>query len=565
MTLASRCRLEYNEYSAMRLDNGGEVVYQIFVVEDELLIRQSIRKVIEGMPGPYAFCGEASDGELALSMMQDLMPDIVLTDIRMPFLDGLELTRHAKEMMPWLKVAIISGYGDFEYTQRAIGLGVDQYLLKPIRPPELIRAIEEMARRIDADKRKQTIPRGYDTDEVQQALRQHFMQQLLYGRLHTSTLLEKARSLQLDVVSPFYQPVLFSFGVPEDAQPLHISVQNLLERMELPLYCFTESNLLTVLLDGQDAESLNERVYQFNAILRHELREICPQITTVVGGAVQRLSAVGQAYRTASDLLKKVYGVSLGQVVDVNDASQIVAEMIELGDPFGPAFQQKLQRIDPGEVETLVDEVLSSPEGSRFGSTLMRYYALVDLLKMTVEQAVKAGATDAGPAPDVKDVASRLSAEYDVMAASATLESFREVAVALVRRLVTLRREPRAQEENIGAMKYSHVISRAEKYVAENFCDPNISLISVAKYVGLSAAHFSTIFSQTVGRSFISYLTAMRIERAKELLATTNMKLAAIAMEIGYNEPNYFSHVFRKSEGVTPKEYRNRASAAENE
>ena len=90
--------------------------------------------------------------------------------------------------------------------------------------------------------------------------------------------------------------------------------------------------------------------------------------------------------------------------------------------------------------------------------------------------------------------------------------------VALLQRFVSLRREPRAQEESLGTMKYSHVISRAEKYVAENFCDPNISLLSVARYVGLSAAHFSTVFSQTVGRSFINYLTAMRIERAKELL-----------------------------------------------
>ena len=113
------------------------------------------------------------------------------------------------------------------------------------------------------------------------------------------------------------------------------------------------------------------------------------------------------------------------------------------------------------------------------------------------------------------------------------------------------------KQESMTGVKYSHVISKAEKYVAENFCDPNISLISVAKYVGLSSAHFSTVFSQTLGRSFINYLTAMRIEKAKELLAKTNMKLSAIAMEIGYNEPNYFSHVFRKMEGMTPKEYRN--------
>jgi YesN/AraC family two-component response regulator len=166
---------------------------------------------------------------------------------------------------------------------------------------------------------------------------------------------------------------------------------------------------------------------------------------------------------------------------------------------------------------------------------------------MTVQQIVKAT-----PSLDAKDVATRLSDQHDIMAASSRTDSYRQTAVALLQQAVRLR------QENVSGMKYSHVISRAEKYVAENFCDPNISLISVSKYVGLSAAHFSTVFSQTVGRSFINYLTAMRIERAKELLASTSMKLATIAMEIGYNEPNYFSHVFRKLEGITPKEYRNR-------
>ena len=101
----------------------------------------------------------------------------------------------------------------------------------------------------------------------------------------------------------------------------------------------------------------------------------------------------------------------------------------------------------------------------------------------------------------------------------------------------------------------------AENYVKKNFCDPNISLISVAQHVGMSAAHFSTVFSQQEGRTFISYLTALRMEKAKELLTTTNARLADIALEIGYNEPNYFSHVFRKTVGITPKEYRNTGGA----
>ena len=174
-------------------------MYQIFVVEDELLIRQSIRNVIENMPGPYALCGEASDGEMALSMMQDLMPDIVITDIRMPFLDGFELIRHAKAMMPWLKTIIISGYGDFEYAQKAISLGVDQYLLKPIRPAELTKAIEDLAQQIEEAKKKSVLPKGYDQDEVQQALRHHFMQQYsqLFLTKNLYVCLQKIREIEL--------------------------------------------------------------------------------------------------------------------------------------------------------------------------------------------------------------------------------------------------------------------------------------------------------------------------------------------------------------------------------
>ncbi len=522
-------------------------MYQVFVVEDELLIRQSIRNVIEQMPGPFSFCGEASDGEMALSMMQDLMPDIVLTDIRMPFLDGFELIRHAKAMMPWLKIIIISGYGDFESAQKAISLGVDQYLLKPIRPAELTRVIEDMARQIEEGKKKSALPKGYDQDEVQHALRQHFMQQLLYGGLDTATLLERARALGLDIVRPNYQLVLFDLGGDEmNHQPVRNMVENILNQQKLPLYYFGEANQLTVLFCAQNAEEMNENVYQFINIFRHEIKELCPTVTTVTGNMVQRLSAVCSSYKTAADVLKKVYGVSVGQVVDVNDTAQIAVEMIELGDPFGQEFQQKLQHAAAGDVPRLVDEVLDSPEGSRFASMLMRYYALLDLLKMTAQQIARAT-----PGVDMKDVATKLSDRHDIFAASGRKESFREMAIELLQQAVSMK------QENLSGIRYSHVISKAEKYVAENFCDPNISLISVAKYVGLSSAHFSTVFSQTLGRSFINYLTAMRIEKAKELLANTSMKLSAIAMEIGYNEPNYFSHVFRKTEGITPKEYRN--------
>lgn len=526
-------------------------MYQIFVVEDELLIRQSIRRTIEQMQGPYAFCGEASDGEMALSMMQDLMPDILLTDIRMPFLDGFGLIRHAKAMMPWLKVVIISGYGDFSFAQQAIDLGVNQYLLKPVRAADLVRCVQEMAARIEEDKAGAALPAGFDQDEVQQALRQRFMRLLLFDGADTGTLLEQSRSLGLDMVRANYLVAVCFFDGPEAGwNQLRQRTEKLLAGEEQVLYEFTGEDQLTLLLYDNSAEAMDERAYRLIGILRHELRDLCPVITTVIGHPVQRLGAISEAYRTAAGLLKRVGAVSAGQVIDIADAAQVTADMIQFSGTFGEAFQERLAHTPPQEVQSLLDETLASPEGRQFDSLLMRYNGLVDLMRIAARMMARYA-----PGEDERDIAARLSGTYDIFVSSGTREGFRQAALGLLTAAVSSRPAEGAE------MKYGHVISRAEKYVQENFCDPNISLISAARHVGMSPAHFSTVFSQTTGRSFIVYLTALRIERAKELLRSTDMRLSDIAMEIGYNEPNYFSHVFRKVEGITPKEYRARETA----
>ena len=527
-------------------------MYQIFVVEDELLIRQSLRNTIENMKGPYAFCGEASDGELALSMMQDLMPDILLTDIRMPFLDGFGLIRHARAMMPWLKVVIISGFGEFEYAQQAIDLRVDQYLLKPVRPAELTKVIEEMAARIEKEKQTAGIPdgRGMDPDEVNRALRQQFARDLLFGGTDTEKLLERARKLNMDIVRPHYLTTVCYLDHPSpDTARIRNVVQQVMDREtdEGMLYVFTEPDTMAMMNCGNDEEALNERAYRLVNILRHELKDLCPVITAVVGACAHRLGAVSDAYKAAAGMLKRVSGVSAGQVVNIGDTAQIAADIVSFTGPFGEEFRKKLEQASPQDLPALLEEVISSPDYGRFDSMLMRYYGLINLMKISVQMMARNAA-----GADEKDIAARLSSRYDIFSASGDKETFRKTAEEMLTTALTARQETPAE------MKYSHVISRAEQYVKENYRDPNISLISAARHVGMSAAHFSTVFSQTVGKPFIAYLTGMRIEQAKKLLRETTMRLSDIALEIGYNEPNYFSHVFRKSEGMTPKEYRTR-------
>ena len=525
-------------------------MYQIFIVEDELLIRQSIRNTIEKMPGPYALCGEASDGEMALAMMQDLMPDILLTDIRMPFLDGFDLIKNCKAMMPWLKVVIISGFGDFESAQKAISLGVDQYLLKPIRQADLIKVIEEMAARIEKDKaaRGAAVPDGMDEEEVLKVLRQHFMRQIIYGEADTGKLLERMQRLKLDIMRTHYLVAICSFDTPNiDHQVLENTVSKLINETQMLMYYFNNADRMTLLAYDNDPEIMTERVYRFINILRHELQDICPVITTVISNDVRRLGEISEAYKTANSLMKTVSSVATGQVINVSDTAQVSAEMIQQSTPFFSIFRERMQNAEACDADAILDEIMRSPVGEQLNSRLMRYNALIALVRITVQMIVRAN-----PEADEKDIAVQLSSQFDILKAAGSKAGFRETAVLLIKKALS------ARQGDSGEIKYHHVISQAEAYVKENFCDQNISLISVANHVAMSAAYFSTVFSQTTGRSFISYLTGLRIEKAQELLTTTNMKLADIALEVGYNEPNYFSHVFRKTVGITPKEYRSR-------
>ena len=120
-------------------------MYKVFLAEDEIVVREGIRNSIPWEKIPYTLIGEAPDGEIALSMIQDLKPDILLTDIRMPFMDGLALSRIAKKSLPWLKIIILSGHDEFQYAREAISIGVEEYLLKPVSVQDMIKALDKVA------------------------------------------------------------------------------------------------------------------------------------------------------------------------------------------------------------------------------------------------------------------------------------------------------------------------------------------------------------------------------------------------------------------------------------
>ena len=182
-------------------------MYSVFLVDDEHIILEGIRSKIDWDNSDFSFAGEASDGELALSMIQEVKPDILITDIKMPFMDGLELAKMVKKIQPWIKIIILSGHDEFDYAKRAISIGVEDYILKPFTHEELLASMKKAALNLDKE-RKQLSDLSQlkaKLESNQQLVKTKFLSDLVVGKVDSSTCIQKIEELNLDLISRFYK------------------------------------------------------------------------------------------------------------------------------------------------------------------------------------------------------------------------------------------------------------------------------------------------------------------------------------------------------------------------
>lgn len=178
--------------------NGVEVItlLKVFLVEDECVVREGLRDCIDWERYGFEFCGDAPDGELALPQIRKLRPDILITDIKMPFMDGLALSKLVCAELPETRIILISGHNDFEFAQEAIEIGVEQYLLKPVTKASLLKTLEDVSRKIDEEREQKDYLRRFQQEgpEYEQFARRKFFEQITSGTLRVSEIYEQAKS-----------------------------------------------------------------------------------------------------------------------------------------------------------------------------------------------------------------------------------------------------------------------------------------------------------------------------------------------------------------------------------
>lgn len=512
-------------------------MFRVFVVDDEEIIRTGIRNALDRSDGHFSFTGEAPDGEMALPVLLEIKPDILITDVRMPFMDGLELAELVRKAMPWVRIIFLSGHDEFEYAQRAISLQADAYILKPVDSHKLLDVLEQTGQRIHEERERLRAAAQHSRrrEEEQDVLRSHFLSELLTGGRSTAQAIEQAREWNLSLTARSYVVNQAACGADSAVrQQIRAVLEHLFAQQSDVVWFFEGSDRLVWLILGDDGSAVRDRAYAVAQSICHELHQVLGMDVQVgIGEAADRLSGLPQSYQQARQAAGQLRGLS-GGIAGYGDLPAP-----EEGRRFdiraNVPLVEKLRHARLDDIPVLLENHFGGVSDDDIQSVLYRYYLLMDLL-------VTAARLDNGEKTWEQD-------PQQVLRAAQTRESTLGYAADALRQVI-------GRRAGSGQVRYAAEIQRAQEYIAAHYPEEELSLHAVAAAVGFSPNHFSTVFSQQTGETFVEYLTRVRIEAAKERLRTTKDKMSDIAFDVGYHDPNYFSYLFKKRTGQSPRDYR---------
>lgn len=542
-------------------------LYRIILVDDEEEVRKSIIHKIDWNEVGFQVVGDAENGEDALEKIELLEPDVVLTDIRMPYMDGLTLSEKIRQKYPSMKILIFSGYDDFEYAKLAIKLKVTEYILKPVNVEELTAILKRVRGTLDEEieqKRNVTLLRENYIRSLP-ILKDQFLKDLIGHTMEPELVSKRMHEFDIDLANakkwiPIAVDIEAEKVHDEGSLPLHeeeelipISVMQIIETNLRNYYrhvIFSLSGAERIALAGIIAIDENNTKTGLIDILGDickDIRKVLKVPVTIgIGHSTQDLYKIAVPFQSAVDALgyKSIVGsgstiyitdmepVSGGKLVfDKKEESDLIAAI-----KFGP--EEK--------IEAAVREIMDKMNHAKVHTR--QYQAYMLSISNCVIQLIQQYDLD------MAQVFEHAQGNGDPFSAIPQLlkkESFDQWLLPIAMKLHDALNEGRDNATK-------EIIERAKQYIQDHYPNPDLSVEQICRYLHMSPAYFSTVFKKVTGQTYVNYLTEVRLNKAVELLNMTDDKTYVIASKVGYQEQNYFSYVFKKKFGVSPTKFRSR-------
>lgn len=533
--------------------------YKIMLVDDEEEVRTSIISQVNWEKLGFCVVADAENGEEALEKIDIYEPDVIMTDIRMPYMDGLSLIKKVRSKYPNIKFLIFSGFDDFEYAKEAIALSVSEYILKPINSEELSEIFVKIKKNLDGEiEHRRDIARlrqNYMTNLP--LLRNQFLFNLLNSKLSEAEIELRLKEYEIDLaLAKKYQvacvdieyekmPINPKLGLQKELVAL--SVINLLKDKLEEFYRVSVFNSMgddrILLIIAIDEKSKNASVTDLlRAICKESIKVLGVSLSIGLGDKKTSILELSLSYKASLEAIGYKQVVGMGEVIYIKDVEPKSIGVLYFDDKEDENLSAAIKFGPIEKINTDIDNILYKLENSKvhFRQKQAYVFSIINVIIRLMQQyeisLIKFDADSYG--------------YIDIIEKLQNFEEFKSWLKDICSRLYLSMQEKRESNSR-------QIITEAKMYILENYANEELSVDMICKHFHMSSAYFSTLFKKEVGQTCIAYITELRLNKAVELLNTTDDKTYMIANKVGYVEQNYFSYVFKKKYGVSPSKYRN--------
>lgn len=524
---------------------------RIMIADDEYLVIESFKHIVERYTDGVEIVATASSGREAIELAERFRPDLIFMDIRMPGINGMEAIRSIRENNKVVQFVIISAYEQFNFAREGIGLGVLEYLTKPFGKEQIIELVEKVKRQLD--EKRQALNREVVLKERLNKILPFIENQLIYSYLYHGVKFEEIE---------FYED-LFGVNLEQGYVVVALSSHDITGDLEKSLaYSLERQKLLNdfsyevkTRLHGLAGPAFLDRVVIYVPVdpernpydVRNDSLEILSDISELLSSKVTvpyqigigKIYAIKQMYTSYKEAMAACSLAPSETVIHIEDVTTAEDGRISYNVNYKERLASYYLKGDSSGLENLIDECLS--ELMEQTDSIQHIKAKLMELIISVKKADprKDFGTDSEDDEflhrfiDATQVSDLKKILYDYLFAE--------------------------MKENATKKESTHhgVIAKAMSYIDQNYSN-NISLNDVAESINMSYFYFSRLFKESTGKSFSDYLTEYRIDKSIELMRDEQLSIKQISYDIGYNDPNYFSKIFKKLKGITPTDYRGR-------
>lgn len=536
---------------------GFFIVYKLMLIDDEDMVRKRVINNIDWAEHGFEIVCEAENGNEGYELFQVHKPDVIITDIKMPFMDGLELSEKIMNDYPFTKIIVLTGFDEFEYAKKSVDLHIMKYILKPVSMKELVTILKETKDLIDQEieeKRSlERLKRHYDQSFP--LMRQRFLEGLIRGE-YTEETIEKwlvyyhvpiegeLISVSVVKIDDFYADKIVKRS--SEIELRKIALLDMVEDLDkrYPMGAFFLYNDYVVIINSMTTKDenvfLQEMISTMDKLRQGVERFLDFTVTVGIGYVTYDKTELKYSYESA--MSAHDYKLTLGknQVLYINDMEPNNQGTFELNDIEQTALRRHLKTSTEEEYTEYINALFEK---------IVTYSSKQEDVRVVILELI-AFIVKTEKELDVKEIKDELSTDLkSIIEHIDEVEYVKDMIVSMGIRII----------KNVSLSRVDTtkaLVVQAKDYVIDNYSDFELNIESISAHLHYSPNYFSSIFKKETGIPFMKYLLDLRLEKAKELLVSTTMKNFEIAVEVGFSSANYFSFCFKKELGMSPSTFK---------